>query len=338
MNEKTLNKNVILSGAHHRGAKMCGVEGSLVVWQRGGSQPDPSTVQDSAAAASCFAQDDNFKKWLGKLAVCFALLGIIAFSGCDQPIQSQYFEQINVASFIYAGEAIDSVVLHRTTPFGDYYDDLDYAVDSALVIVTTNGVADTLLPATLKGRYYLPASKLIVQGGQTYMLSITAANQQTGGTHYLTSTTTVPMPIHLGSIADSIRGQTIILDTNNLANFAFLVTAGPIDEPSREYLLSVTALDTNLGRIHVGGDSSAETVHYSNIATGPEIALTSRYFTWYGPSLITFYAIDTNFADYQRQLSGGGDYVPTLNHINGGIGVFASAAIDTVSFIIKPKN
>lgn len=272
------------------------------------------------------------------MTMVMAILSGIALSGCDEPIQSQYFEQINVASFIYANEAIDSVVLHRTTPFGDYYDDLDYAVDSALVIVTSNGVSDTLLPATLKGRYYLPASKLIVQGGQTYTLSITARNQQTGGTHYLTSTTTVPMPIHLAAIADSIRGQTIILDTNNLANFAFLVTAGPIDEPSREYLLSITALDTNLGRIHIGGDSSAETVRYSNIATGPEIALTSRYFTWYGPSLLTFYAIDTNFADYQRQLSQGGDYVPTLNHVNGGIGVFASAAIDTVSFILKPKN
>ncbi len=259
-------------------------------------------------------------------------------SGCDQPIQSAYQEQINVASFIFANEAIDSVVLHRTTPFGDYYDDLDYAVDSAIVIVTTNGVADTLLPATLKGRYYLPASKLVVQGGQTYNLTIIALNEQTGGTHVLTAATTVPMPIHLDSIPPSFHGQTVTLDTTDLAAFAFLLTAGPVDESNREYLLSVTALDTNVGRIHNGGDSSTNRVRYSNIATGPEIAITSRFFTWYGPNLITFYAIDTNFADYQRQLSGGGNYQPTLNHINGGIGVFGSAARDTVSIVVMPKQ
>ena len=282
-------------------------------------------------------------KVLLAMTVMGALIASIALSGCDEPILSNYQEQLVINSFLYANHPIDSIVLHRTTPFGDYYDDLDYAIDSATVIVTNNGVADTLLPGivgdpTLKGRYFLPASKFIVQGGQTYTLSVTAPNQQTDGTHYATSTTTVPMPIHLDSLVESFRGQTIVLDTTNLAQFAFLVTAGPIDEPSREYLMSVTALDTNDGRIHVGGDSSTETTRYSQISTGPEIAITSRFFIWYGPSLLTFYAIDTNFADYQRQLSGGGDYVPTLNHINGGIGVFGSAAIDTVSFIIKPKQ
>ncbi len=272
------------------------------------------------------------------MTVIGALIASIAISGCDEAILSNYQEQLVINSFLYTNQPIDSIVLHRTTPFGDHYDDLDYAVDSATVIVTNNGVADTLLPAALKGRYYLPPSKLIVRGGQTYNLSVTAPDWQTGGTHFATSTTTVPMAIHLDSLVQSFRGQTLILDTTALANFAFLVTAGPVDEPSREYLLSVTALDTNDGRIHVGGDSSTVTTRYSQIATGPQIAITSRYFTWYGPSLLTFYAIDTNFADYQRQLSQGGDYVPTLNHINGGIGVFGSAAIDTVSFIIKPKQ
>jgi hypothetical protein len=276
------------------------------------------------------------------MTVVFAIIAPILFSGCDEPIQTQYSEQLVINTFLFANHPIDSIVLHRTTPFGDTFNDIDYAITGATVIVTTNGVADTLLPGILgnpilSGRYYLPASKLIVQGGQTYNLTVIAPDQQTGGTHYATATTTVPMPIHLGPIADSIRGQTIMLDTNDLAAYAFLLTAGPIDEPSRHYLLSVTALDTNDGRIHVGGDSSAVLTRYSMVATGPQIALTSRYFTWYGPSLITFYAIDTNFANYQAQISGGSDYQPTLNDINGGIGVFGSAAIDTVSFIVAPK-
>jgi hypothetical protein len=278
-------------------------------------------------------------QWLSPLKFFLAMTMVITLlSGCDQPILSNYQEQLVVNSFIYANGAIDSVVLHRTTPFGDTFNDLSYAVDSATVVVATNGVADTLFRAPLKGRYYLPASKLIVKGGQTYSLTVTSPNWQTGGTHFATSTTTVPMPIHLDSLVESFRGQTIILDTNNLANFVFLVTAGPVDESNREYLMSVTALDTTKGRIHVGGDSSQSTTRYSQISTGPQIAITSRFFTWYGPSLLTFYAIDTNFVDYQRQLSGGTDFQPSLNHIVGGIGVFGSAARDTVSFILKPKQ
>src|SRR5207248_1320743 len=123
-------------------------------------------------------------------------------------------EQIVVAAFLYANEPIDSVVLHRTTPFGSYYDDLDYAVDSAQVTVTVDGVPHTLKPATLKGRYYLPASELVVQGGKTYELSVVAPNHQSGGSHVLSSTTTVPMPIHYSPFVDSIRGKTIVFDTS----------------------------------------------------------------------------------------------------------------------------
>ena len=78
---------------------------------------------------------------------------LMLHSGCDYPIESDYEEQIVVGAFLYAGSPIDSIVLHRTTPLGDYYDDLDYAVDSAQVIVTVDGVPHTLMPLAEKGRY-----------------------------------------------------------------------------------------------------------------------------------------------------------------------------------------
>jgi hypothetical protein len=266
---------------------------------------------------------------------------VAIFTGCDTPIQSAYNEQIVVGAFLFANEPIDSIVLHRTTPLGAYYDDLDYAVDSAQVTITVDGVPYTLLPGARKGRYYLPASELIVQGGKTYDLSITCPNHQTSGMHTLTSTTTVPMPIHLSSLADSVRGKSFVLDTNNLAAFAFIVTAGPVDDPNRRYLLSVTALDTTYGRIRgAEGVDSNQVIRYSNIATGPAIVITAQYVRWYGPTLITFYAIDTNWTDYQRQIigRGGTDYQPSLNHIAGGMGIFGSGARDTVSLFIKSKG
>ncbi len=273
--------------------------------------------------------------------IFYPLLAALLFAGCDTAIETAYQEQIVVGAFLYENAPIDSIVLHRTTPFGAYYDDLDYAVEGAAVTVTVEGVQHHLLPAKLKGRYYLPASDLIVQGGKTYQLSITAPNSQTDGTHSISATTTVPMPIHYNPLVDSVRGQSFVLDTNNLGAFAFVVTAGPVDQPDRRYLLSVTALDTANGRIRQrGGLDSVQTTRYTNIATGPAIAITSRLFNWYGPNLITFYAIDTNWTDYQRQITGQGGtaYQPSLNHISGGMGVFASAARDTVTIFIKPKQ
>ena len=124
----------------------------------------------------------------------------LAIAGCDTAIDTAYNEQIVVGAFLYANEPIDSIVLHRTTPFGSYYDDLDYAVDSAQVTVTVDGVPHVLQPGARKGRYFLPASELIVQGSKTYTLSISAPDYQTGGRHSLSGTTTVPMPIHLLSL------------------------------------------------------------------------------------------------------------------------------------------
>ncbi|HWF44856.1 MAG TPA: DUF4249 family protein [Candidatus Kapabacteria bacterium] len=273
--------------------------------------------------------------------LCVASVTSLTLNGCDTPIESAYNEQIVVGAFLFANEPIDSIVLHRTTPLGSYYDDLDYAADSAQVTITVDGVQHTLLPGMRKGRYYLPASELIVQGGKMYDLSVTCPNHQTGGVHTLTSTTIVPMPIHLSALADSARGQTFTLDTNQLASFAIPVTAGPVDDPNRRYLLSVTALDTNYGPIkHRDGLDSSLVTRYSLIATGPTIVITPQLLGWYGPTLITFYAIDTNWTDYQRQIigRGGTNYQPSLNHIVGGIGIFGSGARDTVSVFIKPKG
>jgi hypothetical protein len=275
-----------------------------------------------------------------KALILIALVGTLW--GCDNAIESAYKEQIVVGAFLYAGEQTGWIVLHRTTPFGSYFDDLDYAVDSATVTLTVDGVAHVLKPGDVKGRYYLPASELIVQGGKTYQLSVVAPNHQTGGVHTLSASTTVPMPIHLDPIADSIRGKTFVYDTTDLSHFAFILTAGPVDQPNRKYLLSVTALDTSYGRVRhreTENDSIRRT-RYSFVQTGPAIAVLEQFIGWYGPTLFTFNAIDTNWSDYQRQVPpfGNTNYEPSLNHISGGMGVFASGARDTVSVFLKPKD
>ena len=79
---------------------------------------------------------------------------------------------------------------------------------------------------------------------------------------------------------DSIRGRTVTLDTNQLASFAFIVAAGPVDEPNRKYLLTVEALDTSYGKIHQrreGPDSVQRLNYLVNVLAQNEVHV-ARYY------------------------------------------------------------
>ncbi len=267
------------------------------------------------------------------MVLCSSILGL----ACDGAINSEYHEQLVVAGYLFAGSPIDSIILHRTTPFGDYLDDLSSAIDSATVKIIVDGNEHTLLPGSRKGRYYLPASELIVQGGKTYDLRVTYRNNS------LESVTTVPMPIHLTGLNDSLPSRTLTLDTNNLISFNYGLTAGPVDNPNRKYMLEVTALDTSSGRIETSQagppvDTNGAT-RYSFLHTAPNIPISPRLFGWYGPNRITFISADTNWVDERRQnLGSRSTYQSSLNHVLGGFGTFASGARDTVTVWILPKH
>jgi hypothetical protein len=263
------------------------------------------------------------------------------FIGCDGAIESEYKQQIVVHGFIYPGEAIDSVVLHYTSPYGTAVDDNATSVTGADVRVLVDGKEFVLQPATLPGRYFLPRSEHIVEGGKVYELRIKKDQ------HSVRAVTRVPLPIEYTGLNDSLPDDRIlVLDTINATTFRYGLTAGPIDEPTRLYMLYTTALDTTFGKIPTNQngppvDTSAY-ARYGFIQTAPNMRLYSRLFGWFGPNRITMLALDSNWVDYKRAVGYGGQafisYQPSLNHVEGGIGVWASAGKDTVTVFIKPKN
>src|SRR5687767_14251664 len=95
------------------------------------------------------------------------------FSGCDGAIDSAYREELVLSAFLFAGERLDSVILERTTPFGQKIDNDAIAVDNAEIRITSNGETFNLLPiAGRKGRYYLPDH--IIEGGRKYDIEVRA--------------------------------------------------------------------------------------------------------------------------------------------------------------------
>ncbi len=278
-------------------------------------------------------------KNMNKILIVFSVLIAALQVGCDGAITSEYQEQIVVQGFIYPGEAVDSVILRYSIPFGKSYVDSEYAVTDADVKIRVDGKEYTLLPGTLKGRYYLPASQLIIEGGKEYELLVKKDQ------HSLYARTRVPMPIQWTNLDKSFPADRILpLDTNNASTFTYGVTAGPIDESGRLYMLQITALDTTIGKIYTNPqtgppvDTSAY-VRYSFIQTAPNIRIYSRLFGWFGPNKLTILALDSNWVDYKRQVGYGQNsfiaYQPSLNHIKGGLGVWASAAKDTVTVYVK---
>ena len=154
------------------------------------------------------------------------------------------------------------------------------------------------------------------------------------------------MPIQYINLDSTFpKNRILLLDTTNATTFTYTLLAGPVDAPTRRYMLEVSALDTNFGKVSTNlfgppVDTSAY-VRYSFIQTAPQIILYSRLFGWFGPNRLSFLALDSNWVDYKRQVGYGKNsqihYQSSLNHINGGIGVWASAARDTVTVFIKPK-
>ncbi|MDP4219674.1 MAG: DUF4249 family protein [Bacteroidota bacterium] len=280
----------------------------------------------------------HINKIIGIWAIGFIF--VTGLVGCDGAIESQYQEQVVVEGFIYPGGGIDSVILHYTTPFTLSYDDSTYAITDADVRVSDGANEYVLLPRTARGRYYLPASTLRIQSGKTYSLTVRVKD------HVVSAHTTVPAQIKYLNLDSTLpKNLVLLLDTVNPSSFSYQLIAGPVDVPTRRYMLEVSAQDTNYGKVATNlfgppVDTSAY-VRYSFIQTGPVITLYSRLFGWYGPNNLTFLALDSNWVDYKRQVGYGEraqiHYQSSLNHVTGGIGVWASAARDVVQVFLKPK-
>jgi hypothetical protein len=260
-------------------------------------------------------------------------------TGCDGAIESEYKEQVVVQGFIYEGQSsVDSVILHYTTPFGALYDDSTYAITGADVRVSDGNKEYQLQPLLKPGRYGL--NGIAIDGGKTYTLKIKAKD------HVVTASTTVPKHIDYIGLDSSLPTSKVLeLDTGNAFGFYYLLTAGPVDEPGRKYMMEVSALDTTYGKIPTGEEGppvdTAAYVRYSFIQTAPKIIIYSRLFGWFGRNMLRLLALDSNWVDYKRAVGYGKEafypYQSSLNHVAGGIGVWASAAKDDVVVFVKLK-
>ncbi len=268
----------------------------------------------------------------------------IVLAGCENGITpAQLPPTVVVEGYLYANHPVDSIVLTQTEPIDAYYADSLARITGATVTLRVDGREYTLQekPGS-PGAYTLPADSLIVQSDKQYTLTIHALNT------IVTAVTTVP---------DTFAMTTLSPDTLQWpSTLTTLVGPSLAWTPSLNrtaYAISMEALDTLIyeingsdtlwnQRVQLPGLEGRRNTRAQQLSRfllqlrAPQTNITWDLFRWYGRHRLTVYAMDTNFVDFmQMQSVGGRTYLPQLNHVTNGIGVFGSAAIRQQEVFLK---
>jgi len=276
---------------------------------------------------------------LGRYAIPF--LATILFA-CQSTPPVAYIEQIVVEGYLFANHHVDSIVVARSLPVNQLYVADSAGISDAQVSISVDDVAYPLFASSqTPGSYYLMDSSFIVRSGKTYLLTVQYKDNT------ITSQTTVPDSIKITQqLPDTIQYPQ---DTINVLNYsAPFVTWTGVNSIS--YAASITCTDTlwydSLHNIHnrrvwhlgdgSGGTQYNDITRWSAFLPVSSVPVPWTIYKWYGKQKITAYALDKNFNDWLKMTElNGGTFTQDLNHINGGVGVFASAGIDTTTTFLK---
>ena len=284
------------------------------------------------------------------IVLCMTVIVI----GCQDLPPNDYIERIVVEGFLITNHGVDSIIIRKSLPVNVAYDPQVAGIVHAQVTITVDGNVYTLMEKdTTSGFYYLPASVLTIRSGKTYNLEIHT------GDAVVKASTIVPDSIKLTSqLPDTLQYPS---DPNAQTVPAANVTWTDV-RGRASYAANVACLDTTWYKVWTkdtvinGRDTviqygipnrridrfwEANAPFYKDVSRWepfidyPSTPLPWTGFKWYGRQRIMVFSVDQNFYDWLRTQFLGTTYKPPLNHIDGGIGVFGSAGIDTQTVFVK---
>ncbi len=258
----------------------------------------------------------------------FAITYLIIMVGCKEPTSpNEYRNELVVCGFLITHDYIHTITVRRTARIDEFYTPEAVAITNALVIVAGNDIIDTLVhdpraPGTYKSSTL--SLRWVVKPATTYTLTVIAP-----GYPVVTGVTTVPDAIQLTNRADIPRQLTYLdgslrLEWNANNHYA-------------DFLFSVTSLDSPAVKID-RNNPHADTTRLPEKSTfqfglyGMDHTVVPWFaFNYYGRNSIAISAIDSNYYDFIRQTIVEGTDIPDIRfNLQGGLGVFGSAAIDSI--------
>jgi hypothetical protein len=285
-------------------------------------------------------------KILKAILILILLLLVVRCGDPDVDITGvNYEEKIAVDGFLYANEPIHNFKIMRNIPLGSSIgvNALYLTPSFNLVTATINGTALQFDPTT---KTYFN-NDIVVENGKTYTLYISAVLD---GKHLSTqSTTTVPQSgfkllnnLNLGDIKynqDQINLRFNPSPNSSVYMFTYLAQTPSVNNfiYDNPYFTKISSNDVSKNLYDYINQYDIVTNLYSNNKNEYSYKVENFKLWFYGQYTITAYAGDKNFKDYVISAPSvkeidGNFHEPVVDFQGDGIGVFASAIKDTITF------
>jgi hypothetical protein len=264
------------------------------------------------------------------IGICIVFL-MALLTGCSEPTSADdYSNQLVLNAFLFAGKPIDSIYVQRTAQVLEHYTESAVAIRNATVTINLMKAAD---PGSVEasyvlsgdparpGRYYSPA---VIQPRRTYTIAV-----QADGYPLVTGTTTVPDTFHVTTSLPSTMFWDVMLSSIEVG---WSSSSGHAD-----YVVSITSMDPDAPLVddfrsknrNPDDPKPERTSFFFNIPQRNSVEMPWLMFNYLGRQRISVSAVDENYYDFLRQSMSaeGGSLREIRYRLNGGIGVFASAAV-----------
>jgi hypothetical protein len=274
------------------------------------------------------------------LTIILLLLAGLAISSCEQTTDTVFSPQLVIEGYLYANEPLDSIVVRRTIEITQT-DSIAYVEGANVTITTPDKVYQLVEHTDAPGRYY-PQEPLIAQPGVTYKLRVEGIGQ------FATSETTIPDVIHL----DSAKIEDRPLSLTGLDTIDYPSSRDDLVRPGLRLWWSKSATAKSYGLEAVTFDTTAEIIDLSpDDENLPDSTSMGRYrffilsqteqivwrqFRRYGENTVRALALDRNLQDFALGLFlTQSQFDNNTLHVNGGLGVFGSAARASMKVYIR---
>ncbi len=285
--------------------------------------------------------------------LAFALVTVCA---CDATDPANFESQVVVESYQVAGEPLKHVRLARTAPTDVAYDIEESAVNGATVVIERLDAEGDVVASfpyfeSSAAGVYFPRSAPRVEPLTKYRLHVHLPQQ----TQPITATTLVP---------DTFRLVEASADTLVYGREPLTLQITPGAYPGRQsvYTFTSTARDSltrdRLTTPFFGSEDDLEDIrrlsspvlNEANYETLPSGAIVIEVpwlaVLFYGPNEVQISTLDDNLYDFLRSYSAQaqgstlrpGEIPNILEHVEGGIGVFASFARVRHRFYVKKEH
>lgn len=274
------------------------------------------------------------------LIVSLLLIAGLSIASCEQTVDATFSPQLVIEGYLYANEPLDSIVVRRTIEITQG-DSIAY-VEGARVTLSSPEKEYVLLErAEAPGRYH-PQEPVMILPGLTYKLRVEGLGQ------VATSETTVPEPIRL----DSAKIDQRPLSLTGVDTVDYPSSREELSKPGVRLWWTRSATAKGYGLEAVTFDSTAEIIDFDptddnlpdSVSMGRYrffILSTTEQIVWrqfrrYGVNTVRALALDRNLQDFALGLYlTRSQFDNNTLHVNGGLGVFGSAARASMRVYIR---